>query len=71
MDNAIGNDSGSDRTGRASPSHSVTTADLNDDLADVNGSMGCILDMEWQVFLQGNVMASMADEELLKRHNGR
>ena len=63
-------DSSSDRTGRASPSHSVMTADLNDDLGDVNGSLGTIQDMEWQVFLQGNVMASMADEDLLKRHNG-
>jgi hypothetical protein len=26
--------------------------------------------MEWQIFLQGSVMSSMADEELLKKYNG-
>ncbi|XP_070181014.1 dynein axonemal heavy chain 6-like [Littorina saxatilis] len=65
-----GGDSGSDRTGLASPSHSVMAEDLSNDLESSSDGLGVIQDTEWHIFLQGNVMASMADEELLKKHNG-
>ncbi|KAK7488391.1 hypothetical protein BaRGS_00020365, partial [Batillaria attramentaria] len=62
-------DSSSDHTGQASPTQSVSIGDdLMDDL-DTNVSLGSIHDLEWQIFLQGNVMVNMADEELLKKHS--
>ena len=38
-----------------------------EDIADV----GAIPEYEWQVFLQGNVLANMMDEKLLAEHDGR
>ena len=37
------------------------------DIADV----GKIEDLEWQVFLQGNIMAKMMDEKTIEEHDGR
>lgn len=33
-------------------------------------NVGVIEDFEWQVFLQGNVMANMLDDKLLEEHDG-
>ena len=37
-----------------------------DDIADV----GAIPEYEWQVFLQGNILANMMDEKQLSQHDG-
>ncbi|KAL8598267.1 hypothetical protein ACOMHN_035217 [Nucella lapillus] len=61
----------SQSVGAGSHSQSVGSADMMQDLnGDVNSAMGYIGDLEWHIFLQGHVMATMADEELLKKHNG-
>lgn len=61
----------SDHTSSQSPTNSVRTQDLDDDeLSFKSRAIGSIEDAEWNIFLQGNVLAGMADEELLKKHNG-
>ena len=34
-------------------------------------NVGQIDELEWQVFLQGNIMANMMDEKTLEEHNGK
>ena len=34
-------------------------------------NVGLIDELEWQVFLQGNIMANMMDEKTLEEHDGK
>jgi hypothetical protein len=65
------------RSGPPSAAHSVKSEDgaegeeeEEEDFSSGSRAVGCIEEMEWQIFLQGSVMSSMADEELLKKYNG-
>lgn len=70
-DNASdGQASGTEQSRHSTPVRS-SPGDLEEDFADEGDTEGCIEDIEWNIFLQGNVMVTLADEDLLQKHNGQ